>query len=469
MVIEDEARHRRSPPGRWGTRLICRRRELSDRGLWGLVLVLSDSRDPVARTLATAALGRWWDGSDDDRARIWYAVWLRVVRNQHRMSPALAEFLLAADPRSPHSPRVRVVAGMGLDGPRHQRQPDAGVASSVLNLALAADDPVVREGLTEVLSTTDEPHLLDVLETAFADRLHHNLLTLRLWDRAGEPGPILRMALVNPHLPRPAGEGTRPELAVLMALRERYDLLAGFDSDELVADLLHNVGPVPHAPAVRRALRSFCPGPAREAVCRWAMDGDDEAVAAAVEAGYRPERPDAVPLFLLLTGQWDGFRATDPETLHRHGAPDAVEGLLELADPDADTPPDVRQACLRLLRDLPPGPDRDALCRAAMHSEVATGIVLASGATPSDPDDLPAFLAITGQWDRYDAVDPDGAKLRRYTDNLYDWQRERDRLRESAGRAGRPMPCEPAQWGSSSGRRAGGTGTAGTGGFSVHV
>ncbi|GIJ73799.1 hypothetical protein Voc01_087160 [Virgisporangium ochraceum] len=474
-AIEEIAWQRRSPPGRWVTGLIARRRVLTDRDLWALVLVLADSGHPVARGSARATLDRWWDGCDDDRARIWYAVWLRLTRNRlghvdHRISPALAGFLLAGDPRSPHVPRIRLVAGIDLDAPRHHRHPDAGVGSFVVSLALGADDPAVRDGLTGVLSTTDEPLLLDAIEAAFASRLHADLSALRLWDAAGEPTPVLRIALANPHLPRPAGAGTRPALAVLMALRERYDLLAGFEGESLVADLLHSLGPQPYAPAVRRALRNFGPGAAREAVCRWAMDGDDEAVDAAVEAGYRPADPDAVPLFLVLTGQWDGFRAADPETLYRYGVPDAVERLLDVLHPDADTPPDVRRACLRLLRDLPPGSDRDALCDAAMYSDVATEVALASGATPSDPELVPAFLAMTGQWDRYDAVDPDGTKLRRYTDSLYDWERERDRLRESARRAGRPMPCEPSEaWSRSVGRRAGGTGTAGTGGFSVHV
>jgi hypothetical protein len=131
----------------------------------------------------------------------------------------------------------------------------------------------------------------------------------------------------------------------------------------------------------------------------------------------------------------------------------------------------IRQACLRLLHDLPPGRDRDALCGRAMEGSVtATRAVVRSGAVPSDAARVPAFLALTGQWDRYDAADPDGTALRAYAEALPLRDAERDRLREAARRAGRPEPCGPRQDPSPpSYYRPGGSGLAGTGGYTVHV
>ena len=470
------------PVGRLVTWWSCRRGELSDADLSLLAGVMQRGGDAAARRWALARAERLWSAGPAHRAGVWRAVWAEIRRDragciswQLDRPPAPITFILGADPDSPHAPAIRLVSGMSLD-PEYRFGQERPAAALAVELALWGD-PAERDGIGRALTTTDEPHLLSALEAAFVAGLRR---PADLWHADGTPTPRLTLILANPNLPRPADARTDPALAVLMTLRGRYDLLAGFDAGRLVrslVSLLHDDLSAPVVAALRHVLRSFGRGPASDVVCGWAMNGDAEALAAAVDAEYGPTDP----LFLVLTKQWGRFLDVDPtgQALHGHGIDmiDPVTGLLPihrllelLDDGSGDLPDAVRQACLRLLRDLPPGPRRDVLCaKAAEGGATATRVIAETGAVPSDAAKVPAFLALTGQWDRYDTADPDGTALRAYAEALPLWHAERDELREAARRAGRPMPCTPRQERSSSYDRPGGSGLAGTGGYTAHV
>jgi hypothetical protein len=71
----------------------------------------------------------------------------------------------------------------------------------------------------------------------------------------------------------------------------------------------------------------------------------------------------------------------------------------------------------------------------------AAGIVVEAGRVPSDSTLVPALLYLTGQWERYDAADPDGTLL-----GAYCAQQDachRGSLRRAAKRAERPTSCPP--------------------------
>jgi hypothetical protein len=134
----------------------------------------------------------------------------------------------------------------------------------------------------------------------------------------------------------------------------------------------------------------------------------------------------------------------------------------------------VVDVCRRLLRELPAGEGREHLCQLAIDRDPeARAAVVEAGYLPAAPKRVALFLFCTEQWERLDALDPDGARLRRhraaYDDN--DWRR----LRRTAARSGRrcpePLPARP--WRptpAGPGKppyRPGGTGVGGTGGFGI--
>jgi hypothetical protein len=49
----------------------------------------------------------------------------------------------------------------------------------------------------------------------------------------------------------------------------------------------------------------------RDAVCARAIEGDQEAVTAAIDAGYVPSKQELRLPFLFLTGQWERYDAKD--------------------------------------------------------------------------------------------------------------------------------------------------------------
>ncbi|MDY7088383.1 MAG: hypothetical protein SYR96_25165 [Actinomycetota bacterium] len=426
-----------------------------------LVEVIVRDRNHAVREQALVVLERLWIDHPDRRAEIWSAVWY----GNENPPAEIIRFLLAGGPRMVTYLREDTLWFSG-----YLRD----VPARIVWLARRNTD------VAALLATTGEPRLLAALEAAFVEGFHHHAsyssdIPFRLlWDDDRQT-PLLRMLLANPHLPRPAGDDL--ELAALMALKRRYDLMTGFDGHDLVFRLLEMLRYEPPAPAVdalRLALRAFPPGPARDSVCWWAMGLNDEATAAAVEAGYRPGEPDLVPIFLVLTGQWSS--TDDDSALYdfivggglddRRAGPRPVGHLVELADTDGRAMP---AAVVRALKDLGAGDARDTVCDAAEWQDgFARRIVVEAGYVPSDPQVVPAFLYLTRQWARYDAADPDGSLLRAYVDTLQFSDFERDHLCEAAAEAGRPMPCDPRRVSMPDRYRPGGTGIAGTGGFSAH-
>lgn len=131
---------------------------------------------------------------------------------------------------------------------------------------------------------------------------------------------------------------------------------------------------------------------------------------------------------------------------------------------DAEIAPAVaRDVARRALHDIGPGAARDHLCYAATHGDAAAlHAVVEAAHLPSDPEAVLAFLFLTGQWDGYNAADPEP-----YCANVLRYEFEREPFRVAAERAGRRSPCGPRPPPPRPQKyRPGGTGVAGTGGFS---
>jgi len=215
-----------------------------------------------------------------------------------------------------------------------------------------------------------------------------------------------------------------------------------------------------------------------EGSCRHVLGRDAryaEAVAAVADAGYLPTDPASAPPFLLRSRQWERFTQQDPtgeqlyafcaRSLSRDPDPERTARILLDLVADADAPAAIWDAGRRALRSVGPGAVRDLLCRSPMNGDAAAAaVVVEAGHVPSDAALVAPLLYLTGQWERYDAVDPDGALLYAHCNQLDEHRRWS--LRQAAERAGRPTPCpppppprpkEPYQ--------PGGSGTSGTGGY----
>lgn len=472
----------RGPVGRAATAWLCRRatdpRASRPPDVQTLLDVLGDGPDRRARDLASAALARLWTAGGQHRIAIWRGALRR--RSDGLAPPALLRFLLDADPQSPYVPRIRLTTGLSLeDDPRHGV--DLGTARRLVEMAGAADPAIAR-----VLSSTGQPRLLEELERAFAADVSGVFLADRrppLWTGAGEPGPVMAAVLANPHLPRPVTPRTDIHLAGLLALRNRVELVDGFDAPGRAAAELCRVvavSPVTRlVTACELALRALPPGPARRTVCSLALGGTyDRAVAAAaaaaaVDAGYLDD-PSLGPLVLLVSGNWDRLTALDPdgEAFRRYRVRfpatagwDALGHVLWTLE-RGDVPPAVRRVCLETLADLHHPDDRDQLCRFAMYRGPTTirTVAAEAGYLPSDDDEVVPFLYLTGQWDRYVAADPDGRRMRAYADALAPEDTARDAIRAAAAGAGRHPPCAATR---PVGRRSrtGGYGVTGSGAY----
>ena len=460
-----------------------------DPDLVALLETMAVARSRSAAARARAALETVWAAGPPHRAEIWTIIWWR----DRCLPPAVVRFLLDPDPESPHEPRIRLVTGLSL---RTRRLSGNKVAGAVVAMARSAPDPQIRRELADVLSRTDQPELLDELLDAFARALGclpglGGRYYYLLWGEDGSaPTPLLTAMLTNPHLlPRlraAASDNTRRALVVLMALRNRTDLLDELDGRLVAWTLLVNAGvtanPAPLVEACRRVLLVLPPGAAREAVCALALEHHThvtrEAAAVATDAGYRPADSAVAPLFLVRTRRWDELVEIDPagERLYAYcvrSAFDAMSGagmvetLLRLVEDDS-APATGRDAGRRALRDQEPGPARDHLCARALGGQTSAVRAVVDGRlVPSDRDTAAALLFLTGQWDRYDAADPGGTRLRAYGTRLYYWESERDRLRAAAERAGRPMPCDASTSTPPPSRQywPGGSATSGSGGY----
>lgn len=128
-----------------------------------------------------------------------------------------------------------------------------------------------------------------------------------------------------------------------------------------------------------------------------------------------------------------------------------VNALLKGPGPGA--PAVALERVHQALCGLAPGPAREKLCEAAVAGHpAAVAAVVEAGHLPADQRDHLGFLVVTGQWERYDAADPDGERLRAYCVEqdvyLHDADEHtryirglrRIRIRQMTAQAGRPDP-----------------------------
>lgn len=334
---------------------------------------------------ARERIDRWWTAGGAHRDEVWRGAWFLLTEahfrfgnheRPERVVPVL-EFLLEADPASPYRPQVRLTACLpqtAADAPNGVYRGDPEVPRLV-EAALRFPDPGLRQRLADLLSVTDQPGLLDAMETAFRPRArlgptyigaappgHETRCDLWL---GGEPSSFLKIVCANPNLPRPPARPDDIDLSLLALLKDRLDLLPAFEQGALAVRLLEYLRtwlPEQVHDRCRRVLRDLSAREGVTAVCDQAILGDAEAIAAARDAGYRPASPAWTPIFLLLTRQFSAYREADPNGRVLQ-AMCSVDGLRIgqdviidriLAILDTDLPDDVAAAVRRSLRDLGP-------------------------------------------------------------------------------------------------------------------
>ncbi len=436
---------------------------------------------------ARERIDRWWAAGGADRHEVWRGAWFllsgaRFRFGNHelpeRVVPVL-EFLLEPDPTSPYRPRVRLTACL----PQTAAEPPLGVYNGdpyvqrLVDAALGFPDLALRRRLADLLSVTDQPGLLDALETAVRPRARLGPTYLGaappghetrvdLW-RGGEPNALLRIVDANPHLPRPPARPDDVDLALLALLKDRSDLLPAFEQGALAGRLLEYLGtwlPEQVHDRCRRALRALSAPEGVAVVCDRAVLGDAEAIAAVRDAGHRPDGPAWAPLLLLLTRQFAAYREADPDgrvlqSMCKGDGPGAredavIDRILGLLG--TDLPDDVAAAVRRSLRDLRPSDALSAddfrrghlrralLARATKLEPEAVAAVVDAGYLPEDDDNVLPLLFLTEQFDRYDREDPDGSRLRTVLAGKRYWY-EHEHFLTVAERAGRPDPWPPAE------------------------
>ncbi|MEV5383602.1 hypothetical protein [Streptomyces sp. NPDC052721] len=437
---------------------------------------------------ARERIDRWWAAGGAHRDEVWRGAWFLLTaahfrfgnhERTERVVPVL-EFLLEADPTSPYRPQVRLTACL----PQTAADPPNGVymgdpeVPRLVEAALRFPDPSLRQRLADLLSVTDQPGLLDALETGFRPRARLGPTYIgaappgqetrcALWSE-GEPNAFLKVVCANPNLPRPPAQPEDIDLSLLALLKDRPDLLPAFEQGALAVRLLEYLGtwlPEQVHERCRRALRDLSAREGVTAVCDQAILGDAEAIAAARDAGYRPDSPAWTPVFLLLTRQFSAYREADPDgrVLQlacsvggvRIGEDVLIDRILAILD--TDLPDDVAAAVRRSLRDLGPldKPSVEDLRRRSMRRAVLTraiklereavAAVVDAGYLPEDDDhELLPLLFLTEQFERYDREDPNGTKLRAVLAEKHYWY-ERKHFRTVAKRAGRPDPWPPKQ------------------------
>ncbi|SFQ63635.1 hypothetical protein SAMN05421810_11173 [Amycolatopsis arida] len=452
------------------------------------------ARDERARAIAVAAVDEAWAGAGAPRDRIWRAVWRLLgrahfgwtVHQNDDMVWPLLRFLLEPDPHSRHVPRVRLLACLSPE-PACEERPRAldgePEVAPLVRLAVSAEDATVRESLFDLLCATDHPRLLTALAHALrgsaggtaaltADGYVPVATTYGLWDDGGQPLPLLRILLTNPYLIVPPHVPAHvPDIALVLILRDRFDLLRECDQEALARTLLEMLA-TDHEPLVetmpahlldgcRRALRELSPGAGRDLVCQRTIVADVEAVAAARDAEFLPREPALAPLLLYLTRQWKRYDEADPDggalaaglsSLPRDQVGTVVTRLLDVRR----VPTTVRGKARSALRRLPAPPEfaffddpgriaRDTVCDHAMRGNAeARAAAIDAGYLPFEEDLHPAFLFLTEQWDAYDRLDPDGALLRdQLTTEPWLGDLSPRAFRKVAKRAGRPDPCPP--------------------------
>jgi hypothetical protein len=273
--------------------------------------LLWHARDVQVLRMARAALEELWNSWPGKADMIWHGL---LEAADGDPPPAVVDFLLAP---VPHSRYVRIVTAM--DDYRGVRAGPA-LVGWLDNAEVAA-----------LLRGTDHPELLHELALGFLSGLTY---PAELWTK-GCPTPLLRVLMDNPHLPRPRHEIRSNELPVLALLKGRTDLLEQYDPEDLVDALVRTAArklPRDVVGACRRVLRELPPGPGRERLCKLAMDLELEARAAVIEAGFVPEAPEHLAMFLFCSEQWERYDEEDPlgEKLHRHKRSYRAEDFVRL-------------------------------------------------------------------------------------------------------------------------------------------
>lgn len=169
-----------------------------------------------------------------------------------------------------------------------------------LMICVSPDSPR-RPDLEQFLSTTDQPLILGTL---MAEWSHDTFLPFRI---------VTDVTVANPHID-PSGFLRNVLLAVA---KGRLDLLDFTQAGTVEAVVRGTRLPrADLADKYRRVLRELPPGVARERLCEIALSRTpeaEEAIAAAIEAGYAPERQQDRAVFFYLTEQWDHYDAVDPD------------------------------------------------------------------------------------------------------------------------------------------------------------
>lgn len=324
-----------------------------------LVDVLAAARDPAARWYAAWRLGRLWAGSPEHRKAIWTKVWtrydepLRLLFSEH-------------EPEEPESDMSNALAWFLLrPDPQARHEP---------RVRLVAGVSAYGEWSARESGRTGVPARVVVLSQSAGDPRVRARLT-DLLARTDEP-------------------------YLLGALEEAF-------SAGLTFDLSADTGGGWRYRTVAFPL--------------W--DGPDHTPTALLRAlldnPHLPRPPGDVPgtilaVLMVLRDRPDLVARLDQRAL--------VRRLLyfQLWEREHNLP---AQAIARtLLQSLDPGPGTEEICRLAMHVDTgseAIGVLAAAGRVaaaagyrPADPVAEPLFLAMTGQWGRFRAVDPDGRRLR---------------------------------------------------------
>ncbi|MFI8165590.1 hypothetical protein ACIGAN_04425 [Streptomyces sp. NPDC085931] len=183
----------------------------------------------------------------------------------------------------------------------HEWTRPEGIAERLM--MLLSDSPR-RPDLVRFLSATDQPLIL----AALAAR----------WDDGGFlPGAsVAQVSTANPHLD-PATPPGRAGGVLLAVAKDRPDLI-DLTRPGTVDAVLNGtrLASAELAEKYRRVLRELPEGGARERLCEIAcsrMPGYEEAVAAAIDAGYAPEGQRERAVFYFLTEQWEKYDAVDPD------------------------------------------------------------------------------------------------------------------------------------------------------------
>ena len=169
-----------------------------------------------------------------------------------------------------------------------------------LMMCVSFDSPR-RPDLERFLSTTDQPLILGKL---VAEWSHDTFLPNRI---------VTDLAVANPHVD-PSSLGKSVLLAVA---KGRLDLLDFTQAGTVEAVVRGTQLPrADLADKYRRVLRALPPGVARERLCEIALSRTreaEEAIAAAIEAGYAPDRKRDRAVFFYLTEKWDRYDTVDPD------------------------------------------------------------------------------------------------------------------------------------------------------------